>query len=108
MRLKLGIYLRSFHRNQLGGILIISALMLPVLVGAIGLGTDVGVWFFTHQKMQGAADSAAVSAAIANDPTTEAKAVAASYGFLADSRGVAITVNVPPKSGNYTTISDND
>lgn len=105
MRLKLGTYLRSFYRNQLGGILVISALMLPVLVGAIGLGTDVGVWFFTHQKMQGAADSAAVSAAIANDPTTEAKAVAASYGFLADSRGVAITVNVPPKSGNYTTTS---
>lgn len=105
MRLKLGTYLHSFYRNQLGGILVISALMLPVLVGAIGLGTDVGVWFFTHQKMQGAADTAAVSAAIASDPTTEAKAVAASYGFIADSRGVAITVNVPPKSGNYTTTS---
>lgn len=103
---KLEAYLRSFHRNELGGILIIAALMLPVLVGVIGLGTDVGLWFFTHQKMQGAADSAAVSAAIATNATTEANAVAASYGFIADAHGVTITVNKPPVSGNYTTASD--
>jgi hypothetical protein len=60
--------------------------------------------------MQGAADSAAYSAAIAkNVPpgtssvfTAQAKSVAGSYGYVDASNNVTVTVNNPPLSGNYT------
>lgn len=94
--------LTSFLENRSGTILVAFALLLPILIGAVGLGTDVGTWFFTHQKMQGAADSAAISAVIATDHPTEADAVAASYGFVNGSGGVVVTVNTPPQSGSYT------
>jgi Flp pilus assembly protein TadG len=57
--------LLRFRRDQSGNYLIIMGLMMPVLIGCVGLATDYGVWLHTHQSMQGAADSAAISAATA-------------------------------------------
>jgi hypothetical protein len=68
------------------------------------------MWYYTHRTMQSAADSAALSAAAAqvaggtsNTYTTQAKATTARYGFTDGAAGVIVTVNEPPKSGNYTT-----
>src|SRR5262249_51482427 len=94
-----------FGEDRSGNILIVTAIILPVLIGAIGLGTDLGLWFYKHQIMQSAADSAAMSAGAAyrdgTNLTTEADAVTATYGFVAGTNGVVVTVNLPPKSGNY-------
>src|SRR5262245_53212933 len=82
-----GDLLRRFKNDESGSYLIIGALTMPVLVGFLGLGTDVGLWYFTHQKMQRAADSAAVSVASAyattgaSNQTVQAAAVASAYGF---------------------------
>jgi Flp pilus assembly protein TadG len=100
--------LLRFRRDQSGGYLIMSALLMPVLVGSAALGTEVGLWLYMHQRMQGAADLGAVSAALAysNDHSSnlalEAGAVTASYNFVADVNNVAVTVNRPPLSGNHT------
>jgi Flp pilus assembly protein TadG len=98
--------LQQFVRDQSGSYVIISAVLMPVLVGTAGLGTEVGLWYYKHKNMQSAADSAAVSAATAvtagGDLTSEAKAVAASYGFPNAVNNVAVVVNQPPKTGNYT------
>ena len=101
--------LDRFGCDQSGNYLIITGLLLPVLVGIVGLGTDYGLWTYTHQAMQSAADSGAVSAATAyvNGNTsglaTQANAVASSYGFVNGTNDVTVTVNRPPRSGNYTT-----
>ena len=74
-------------RDEAGSWLISMSLMLPVLIGVAGLGTEGGMLFYQHRSLQSAADAAAYSAAIAYsystsaDITTQAKATVASYGF---------------------------
>ena len=103
-----GSNLRRLWRDRSGAYSIVTALMLPVLVGFAGFGTEAGLWFFDHQKMQGAADAAAYSAGLAYSLgntagySTEAKAVAAQYGFVDGSGGTTVTVNQPPASGSHT------
>jgi Flp pilus assembly protein TadG len=99
--------LRRFRRDQSGVYLIIAGLMMPVLVGFVGLGTDVTLWYNQHRKMQDAADSGAVSAATAysngvNNVTPQANGVASSYGFVNGTNNVTVTVNQPPLSGTHT------
>ncbi|WP_245315788.1 TadE/TadG family type IV pilus assembly protein [Bradyrhizobium neotropicale] len=97
---------QQFVRDQSGSYVIISALLMPVLVGTAGLGTEVGWWYYKHKNMQSAADSGAVSAATAasagTDLLSEANAVTANYGYANAANNVTVTVNQPPKTGNYT------
>jgi Flp pilus assembly protein TadG len=101
--------LLRFQCDQSGSYSILVALLLPALIGFSALGTEVGVWLYKHQRMQGAADLGAVSAAVAygknytSNLVFEADAVTASYGFVAGSNDVVVTVNRPPLSGSYTT-----
>jgi Flp pilus assembly protein TadG len=95
--------LRRFLHDQSGAYAIMFALMLPVLIGTAGLGTEVGWWYFKHKNMQSAADSGAVSAATAGtDLTNQANSVTASYGYANGVKNVTLTVNQPPTTGNYT------
>ena len=74
-------------RDEAGAWLISTTLMLPVLIGVAGVGTEGGMLFYQHRSLQSAADAAAYSAAISYsnstsaDITTQAQAVVASYGF---------------------------
>ena len=47
-----------------GGSAIILALSLPIVIGGIGLAVDVGLWYQTERRLQGAADMAAFSGAV--------------------------------------------
>ena len=96
-----------FLEDHSGNIAIIAAVVMPVLVGFAGLGSEVGLWYFKHQTLQSAADSGAVSAATGNSKTAsdlslQADSVTASYGLIAGSNGTVVTVNRPPKSGTHT------
>jgi Flp pilus assembly protein TadG len=96
-----------FRDDESGSYLIISAIMMPVLIGSAGLATDYGLWIHTRQKMQNAADAAAYSAALAavnggGSITTQANAITSSSGFVNGSNGVVVNVNKPPASGSYT------
>src|SRR5438876_427261 len=80
-----------FKDDQSGNYLVLTALLMPVLIESIGLGTDFGVAFYKQQAMQGAADSAAISAATASaNLVVQANAVTASYGFVSGSNGVTV------------------
>ncbi len=78
---------------------------LVVLLGMVGLGTEGTFLIYKHRQMQSAADSAALSGAMAlsqafpRDPESEARAVAADLGFVHGTGRVTVTVNVPPVSG---------
>src|SRR5260370_715664 len=54
-----------FGRDQSGSYVIIVALMMLVLIGLAGLATEGGLWLYTHRLLQDAADSGALSAAVA-------------------------------------------
>jgi Flp pilus assembly protein TadG len=101
--------IRRFRDDVSGSYLIISAIVMSALVGFVGVGTDIGLWYYAHQAMQSAADSSAVSAATAysvsntRDLSGQANAVAASYGFINGTAGTVVTVNRPPLSGTHTT-----
>lgn len=95
--------LRRFKYDQSGSYTIVFALLMPVLVGAAGLGTEVGWWFYKHKNMQSAADSGAVSAAAAGtNLTTEANAVTSTYGYANGLNNATVIVNRPPSTGNHT------
>jgi Flp pilus assembly protein TadG len=97
-----------FATDCAGAYVIIFALAAPGLIGFAGLASEGGLWLYQHQKLQGAADSAALSAATLHgaDATatldTQSKGVAATYGFDTGTAGTTVTVHTPPATGNYT------
>jgi len=96
----------AFCHDTSGVVLPYLTVLMPVLLGFVGLGTEAGLWLYSHQTLQSAADSAAASAAVglgSTSPTTQAHAIAAAYGFVSGTNGVSVTVNNPPQSGNFTT-----
>ena len=88
-----GRFLRRFRKGSGGNIAIMSAIVLPVVLGFFGLGTEGAAWFLTNRSEQNAADSAAIAAAsnAGADYAAEAKAVAAQYGFTDGQNGVTVT-----------------
>ena len=101
--------LSRFRNDESGAYLIVAALTMPFLIGTVGLATDVGLWLYKRQTLQGAADSAALSGAAANyyqgasAVFGEAQAITASYGFSTGSPGFSLQVFQPPATGHYTT-----
>jgi len=96
-----------FMRDRSGAYAVMFGLMAPVFIGTLALGSETGLWYSTQQKMQGAADSSAISAAVGliagnTNYTLQADATAASDGFVTGSSGTVVTVNNPPKSGPNT------
>lgn len=100
--------LAHLKRDRSGNYATIFALLTPVLIGFAGLSTEGGMWLYKHQTLQGAADSAALSAATlytlnsSKDLHAQAGAVVAAYGYTPGVGGTTVTVNRPPASGNYT------
>lgn len=96
---------RAFMGDRRGNIAIITALVLPVLIGIFALGFETSYWDQTQRSMQNAADSAAEAAA-SNAGTTyaaEAQAVSSLYGFTNGSNTVTVTSSntaTCPSGGN--------
>jgi Putative Flp pilus-assembly TadE/G-like len=93
-----------FMRDRSGAYAAMFGLMAPIFIGTLALGSETGLWYSTQEKMQGAADSSAISAAVGliggdTNVTLEANATAASDGFVNGSNGSVVTVNKPPLSG---------
>ena len=99
----------KFTGDRAGSATLTIALTFTMLVGFAALGTEVAEWYSIRRTMQGAADSAAYSAATAKwngastaAYTSEATTVSASYGFVDGSSGAVVTINNPPASGSHT------
>ncbi len=100
-----GLALDKFKRDERGAFAIIAAISMPVAVSAAVLGTEVGLYAFRHQAMQGAADAAAlsgvISAATGTTLVTQGRAVAAAQGYVHGVSNVTVTINSPPTSGSH-------
>ncbi|HLI81081.1 MAG TPA: pilus assembly protein TadG-related protein [Candidatus Binataceae bacterium] len=95
----------KFRRAHRGQIIVLVALSVTVLLGFLGLATDVGVLWATKRKAQTAADAAAVAgvnATLGSDSSgysTAATDVATLNGFTSGSAGTTVTVTEPSPSG---------
>lgn len=101
--------LTRLRRDARGATAAMFAIMLPVLIGIGALAIDVGVWSLRSRQAQGAADQAAYSAAVASgagaNATTEARAIAASMGFVNGTDGVTVAVSNPPATGAFAGVT---
>src|SRR5579864_1428844 len=102
---------RNFCNDQRGTIAVMTGLCGTVIAGCAALAIDVASWQVAQRSMQGAADTAAYSAAIAYNNSggttyiTQAKGIAAAQGYVDGQNGATVTVNQPPASGGYTSSS---
>src|SRR6516165_6254666 len=95
----------KLRADQSGNVAVMMGFLLPVLIGGLGMGFEVGDWYLQTRAMQNAADSAAIAAAANASPNygTEAKAVAAQYGFVDGVNNVTVTPSntaACPSGGN--------
>ncbi|MGA7761906.1 MAG: pilus assembly protein TadG-related protein [Candidatus Binataceae bacterium] len=69
-------------RLSKGQIAVILMLFMPVLLGAIGLGSDIAVLYYNWVALQKAADSAALAGAsqLTGDTTTTSNSTVVSTG----------------------------
>ena len=92
-----------FARNARGNVAIMSALILPAVLGTFGIGTEAVSWYEGQRSEQNAADSAAIAGAsnAGANFDAEAKAVAAQYGYADGLAGVTVTAlnNQPCPTG---------
>ena len=70
-------------------------LLLPVLLGALGIGFEISNWYMKKRAMQNAADAAAIAAAsnAEENYNIEAAAVAAHYGFVDGTDNIVVTAS---------------
>ena len=104
--------------DRRGVIIIMFALMLPVMLGFLGLAIEVALWYSNRRDMQGAADAAAIAAAyeIAESRTTNATARgtaeaenngwSSSTGTIAINNSSADVNSTFPTSGAFTADSN--
>ena len=96
--------LGRFCRDNGGAMAIMVALLVPVLIGMMGITVDVSLWYMSKRNLQNSADAAAVSGSIeiafgnkAGAPTA-AKSDAIRNGFD-ETDGSVMSINIPPISG---------
>jgi Flp pilus assembly protein TadG len=99
--------LSALRRDKRGGAALLIGFSLPVIIGALGIGLDTGMWYLEKRKLQQMADTAGLGAVRAlhdGASVDTAKTVAVNdakrNGYTAGGT-TNITVNSPPASGAY-------
>jgi Flp pilus assembly protein TadG len=82
-----------FARDKRANVAMMFGLMLPVLVGGLGMGMESAYWYVDQRQMQNASDAAAIAAS--SDGTSNyaavASSVAATYGYVNGANGATVT-----------------
>lgn len=91
-------YLRHDHR---GVVAVIIAILAPVLIGFAALAVDVSFWYGTHEALQTAADTAAMTDALIG-PTGAADTTAVAVRAASQATGGQFSFGSP---GNATLIA---
>ena len=105
-------FCRQLMGDRRGGVIVYTAILLPALIGFVGLGVDVALWHVTKRQTQIMADAAAIGGALEimrvetnPDVTGAAMTDAVRNGFDAVD-GDQITINNPPSAGSITVDDD--
>jgi Flp pilus assembly protein TadG len=99
--------LRALCFDDGGAIAVITALMLPVLVGFIALGIDTADWYANHRQMERIVEVTAAAAApyLSSNTAAQVTAIAenvAALNGLSTSKGDKITVSVGSNPSSLT------
>jgi Flp pilus assembly protein TadG len=99
--------LSAFCSETRGNYAVITALMLPVLIGFIGLALDTANWYTNHRQMDRIVETAAAAAAsyLGSDTTAQITAIAANVAALnglSTSTGDTLTVTVASNPATLT------
>jgi hypothetical protein len=102
---------RQHKQNRRGAIAVKFAVLLPVLIGMLGLVIDTGLMMAAQRHTQSAADAAALAYAMdrmrgrsqSQAATTAATFVGTHNGL---SESLPLTINEPPQSGPYAGNAD--
>lgn len=90
-------------KEEKGQILVFTALSMAVLLGFVGLATDVGQLFHVKRHLQTVADAAATAGALydsyGESAVTAGKAAATANGVTDGTNGATVTINEPPLNG---------
>jgi len=102
---------KRFAAEQAGTILLTTALVMPVMIGMVGLGIDVSLWYMHKRIVQSVADSSALAAATVlarGGGEQEAKDMADQDAmrndFIQDADNL-LTKNLPPANGPKAGVS---
>ncbi len=91
-------------RDESGQTMILALVCMTVLMGFVGLATDIGVMFKVKRNMQIAADSAAIAAATElnyGDMVAAGQAAASQNGETNGVNGATVAINNGPTSGPF-------
>ena len=96
----------AFLKHKSGNIAVLAAIVLPVVVGGFGLGSEVGYWYLSQRKLQQAVDASAYSAGIRKRSGDDEDAYTAIAKTIAYESGLdtdigAVEVFSPPTTGIY-------
>ena len=97
-------FLTRLKKDVRGGVMVYTAMILPVAVGSIGLAVDVASWHLQAKSVQAAADAAAMGAALEIMRTSSTNAVSAGHeaagkhGFVDGVAGASVVINNPPQA----------
>jgi len=90
-------------KEEKGQILVFTALSMAVLLGFVGLATDVGQLFHVKRHLQTVADAAATAGALYDSygvsAVTAGQAAAKANGVTDGVSGATVTINEPPLNG---------
>lgn len=100
--------MKRIRNSESGNILLLTAILLPVLLGMGALALDAGYYFDRRQRIGAAADAAALAGAnevklnasiSASALATAVRADSALNGFTHGTNNVTVEVNCPPSEG---------
>ncbi len=99
--------LSGFCSETSGNYAVTTALMLPLLIGLIGLALDTANWYTNHRQMDRIVETAAAAAAsyLGSDTTAQITAIAANVAALnglSTSTGDTLTVTVASNPATLT------
>ena len=104
----LDLFFRRLLRSREGNVAIVTAIVMPVLIGFCGLGAETGYWYMRQRVLQNSADIAAFDGDVVlrsggsqEAVTTTATTDAGNNGWRQASG--TIVVNTPPGSGSHQT-----
>ncbi len=90
-------------KEESGQVLVFTALSIALLLGFVGLATDVGQLFHVRRHLQTVADAAATAGALydsyGESSVTAGKNAATANGVTDGVNGATVTINEPPLHG---------
>lgn len=95
--------LSAFLRARNGAVAMVVAFSLPLVIGGVALGVDVGVWYHMKRDLQTAADAAAIAstwevARGSSQVNAAATRAVINNGYTADD---IAAIEAPPLSGEF-------